>query len=104
MNAFLKKLEKHNIIKQIGSSTDDKATYGTTYLNPLIIIPKSDSIKCLLDARHLNSITDQSDEPWPIELLAPQLARANKQYKCAIDFIYAYAYTLVFLQKRIFCF
>ena len=63
LNALLKELEKHNIIKQIGSSPQDKPVYGTTYLNPLIIIPKGDSIKCVLDARHLlNSNTEQSDK------------------------------------------
>ena len=93
LNALLKELEKHNIIKQIGSSPQDKPVYGTTYLNPLIIIPKGDSIKCVLDARHRNSNTEQSDESWPIEPLAPQLARANKEYKSAIDLMYAYAHT-----------
>ena len=93
LNILLKELEKYNIIKQIGSSPQDKPVYGTTYLNPLIIIPKGDTIKCVLDARHLNSNTEQSDESWPIEPLAPQLARANKKYKFAIDLMYAYAYT-----------
>ena len=93
LNTLLKNLEKHNIIKQIGSSPQDTPVYGTTYLNPLIIIPKGDSIKCVLDARHLNSNTEQSDESWPIEPLAPQLARANKKYKSAIDPMYAYAHT-----------
>ena len=51
LNALQKELEKHNLIKQIGSSPHDKPTYGTTYLNPLVIIPKRDSIKCVLDAR-----------------------------------------------------
>ena len=74
---LLKELEKHNIIKQIGSSPEDKHNYGTTYLNPIIIIPKGDSIKCILDARHLNSNTEQSDESWTMEPFAPQLARAN---------------------------
>ena len=92
-NLLLKELEKYNIIKQIGSSPQDKPVYGTTYLNPLIIIPKGDTIKCVLDARHLNSNTEQSDESWPIEPLAPQLARANKKYKSAIDLMYAYAHT-----------
>ena len=55
----------------------------------LIIIPKGDSIECSLNARHLNSNTEQSDESWSIEPLPPQLPRANK---CAIDPIYAYAY------------
>ena len=30
---------------------------------------------------------------WPIEPLAPQLARANKKYKSTIDLMYAYAHT-----------
>ena len=92
LNALLKELEKHNIIKQIGSSSQDKPVYGTTYLNPLIINPKGDTIKYVLDPRHLNSNTEQSDKSWPIEPLAPQLARANKKYKSAIDLMYAYAH------------
>ena len=48
----------YNTIKQIGFSPDDKPTYGTIFLNPLIIIPKGDSIKCVLDARHLNANTE----------------------------------------------
>ena len=93
LNVLLKELEKYIIIKQIGSSPQDKPVYGTTYLNPLIIIPKGDTIKCVLDLRHLNSNTEQSDESWPFEHLAPQLARANKRYKSAIDLMYAYAHT-----------
>ena len=93
LNTLLKELEKYNIIKQIGSSPRDKPVYGTTNLNPLIIIPKGDSMKYVLDARHLNSNTEQSDESWRIEPLAPQLARANKKYKSAIDLMYAYAHT-----------
>ena len=93
LNALLKELEKYNNIKQIGSSQQDKPVYGTTYLNPLIIIPKGDTIKCVLDARHPNSNSEQSDESWPIEPLAPQLARSNKKYKSATDLTYAYAHT-----------
>ena len=47
LNNLLKELEKHNIIKQIGSSPDDKPNYGTAYLNPQIIKTKGDSIKCV---------------------------------------------------------
>ena len=77
--ALLKEVEKHNIIKQIGSSPQDKPVFCKTYLNPFIIIPKGDTIKYVLDARHLNTNTEQSDETWPIESVAPQLARANKK-------------------------
>ena len=92
LNALLRELEKCNIIKQIGSSPQDKPVFGTTFI-PLIIIPKGDTIKCVLDARQLNSNTKQSDESWHIEPLAPQLARASKKYKSAIDLMYAYAHT-----------
>ena len=88
LNTLLKDLEKHILLKQIGSSPQDKPVYGTTYLNPLFIIPKGDSIKCVLDARHLNSNTEQSGESWPIEPLAPQLAQANKKHKSVIDLMY----------------
>ena len=72
---------------------DEKHTIGTTFLNTLIIIPKGDSIKVFLDARHLNSNTNQELESWPIEPLAPQLARASKKYKSTIEIMYAYAST-----------
>ena len=65
-------------MKLIGSTPDEKHNFGTKFLNPLIIIHKGDAIKVVLDARHLNSNTDQEFESWPIEPLAPQLARANK--------------------------
>ena len=47
----------------------------------------------VLDARHLNSNTNQELESWPIEPLATELARANKKYKSTIDLLYAYAHT-----------
>ena len=80
LNVLLKELEKYNIIRQFGSSPQDKPVDGTIYLTPLFIIPKGDTIKCVLDARHLNSNTEQSDESWPIEPLAPQLAREQICY------------------------
>ena len=54
LNNLPRKLEKQNIIEQIGSSPENKPIYGTINLNPLINIPKGDPIKCVLDARHLN--------------------------------------------------
>ena len=45
LNNLLEELEKQSIITQIGSSPEDKPNYGTTYLIPLIIVPKGASIK-----------------------------------------------------------
>ena len=70
LNKLLVELEKYNIIKQIGSTPDEKHTFGNTFLNTLIIITKGDAIEVVLDARHLNSNTNQEFESWPIEPLA----------------------------------
>ena len=43
LNTLLKELENNNIIELLGSSPQNKPIYGTTCLNPLIIIPKGDS-------------------------------------------------------------
>ena len=72
LNKLLVELENNNMIKQIGSTPDEKHTIGTIFVNPLIIIPKGDAIKVVLDARHLNLNTDQELESWPMEPLAPQ--------------------------------
>ena len=53
----------------------------------IIIIPKGDSIEGVLDNRHLNSNTEQSDEYWPIEPLTPQLTRAKKVQMCYRPYI-----------------
>ena len=39
LNKLLTELEKYNIIKQIGSSSDEKHTIGTTFLNPFNYYP-----------------------------------------------------------------
>ena len=56
-----------------------------TFLSPLIIIPRGDTIKVVLDAKHLNSNCDHFFESCFIDSLAPQLARANKKYKFLIS-------------------
>ena len=71
LKTLLQELEKHKIIRQIGSNHSETPYYGTTFLNLLIIIPKGDTIEVVLDARHLNSNTDQVYESWLIEPLAP---------------------------------
>ena len=44
LNVLLKKLEKYNIIKQIGSSPQDKPVYGTTYTINLTSFSSGDKL------------------------------------------------------------
>ena len=43
LNKLLTELEKHNIFKQIAPTPEEKQDIGTTFSNPLIIIPKGDN-------------------------------------------------------------
>ena len=40
---------------------------GNTFINPVIILAKGESLKIVLDARYLNSLIDESKCNWPIE-------------------------------------
>ena len=59
---------------------------------------ENDSIKIVLDARFLNSNTDQQSKSWPLKPLATELARANKKYKSASDLMYTYAHAALDLE------
>ena len=76
LNTLLHDLQEKGVRKQFGSTPHEKPIYGTTFLNPFTIIKKNDSIKNVLDARHLNSNTDQSSESWPMEPLATPPAKS----------------------------
>ena len=76
-NVFSEDLQK-KIFEQIRSTPHEQPCFGTTFLNPLIIMKNNDSFKTVLDARPLKSNTDQSPDARPLELLATQPARANE--------------------------
>ena len=40
---------------------------GSEFINPIVIIPKGNTVKVVLDARYLNSITDLGRYSWPLE-------------------------------------
>ena len=61
-----------------------------SFLNPFN--PKrNDSIRTVLDARHLNSNTDQLSKSWPPEFIAIQV-NEDKNLLSAIDLMYAHAH------------
>ena len=45
----------------------DSLTTGNTFINPVIIVKKGESLKIVLDARQLNTMIDGTKCSWPIE-------------------------------------
>jgi hypothetical protein len=85
----LKDLTENGIIEEMGNDPD-KNEMGTAFINPIIIIPKGNIIKLVIDARYLNSITDLSLYSWPLEALEVQLNRIHGEYFSVTDMSCAY--------------
>ena len=54
LEKLLTQLKDADIIREMGD--DDKM--GSLFVNPIILMPKNDYVKLLIDARYLNSVTD----------------------------------------------
>ena len=82
------KLEKHltqlkdaDIIREMGN--DDEM--GSLLVNPIILMPKSDYVKLVVDARFLNSVTDLTNYSWLLEPEQMILTRVNGKIFYVID-------------------
>ena len=60
------------------------------FVNPIIILPKNDYVKLVIDARYLNSITDTSNSSWPLEPLEVLMTRVNGAYFTSSELSCAY--------------
>ena len=63
MGKFLTQLKDADIIREMGD--DDEM--GSLFVNPIILMPKSDYVKLVIDARFPNSVTDLTNYSWPLE-------------------------------------
>ena len=83
---LLKELQRAGIIREMGSDVE----MGSLFTNPIIILPKGDTVKLVIDARYLNSITDSSNYSWPLEPIQMLLTRLDGVYYTASDLASAY--------------
>ena len=63
---------------------------GNTFINPIIISAKGESLKIVLDARYLNSLIDESKCNWPIQPIQVILTKINGKYFTTADINSAY--------------
>jgi hypothetical protein len=88
LDVLIKNLIENDIIVEMGNETDDEM--GSAFINPIILIPKGDILKLVLDARYLNSITDLTTYSWPLEPLQCLLDRVHGKYFMTTDMSCAY--------------
>ena len=63
---------------------------GSEFINPIIILPKGNTVKLVLDARYLISITDLSPYSWPLEPIGSLLTRFKGNFFTTSDLCSAY--------------
>ena len=64
--------------------------FGSIFTNPIIFLPKEDTVELLIDARYLNSITHSSNYSWPLEPVKMLLTRLDGVYYPTSDMASAY--------------
>ena len=82
VNRLLDILEQYEIISPVHKEKQPK---GNTFINPVNILAKGDSLKIVLDARYLNSLADESKCNWPIEPIQVILTKINGKYFTTAD-------------------
>ena len=86
LEASMDELIQAGIIRELNEHDD----LNSWFVNPIIILPKNDYVKLVIDARYLNSITDTSNSSWPLEPLQVLMTRVNGAYFTSSDLSCAY--------------
>ena len=86
LEILVDQLCKAGIFREMGDNTE----MGSSFINLIIILPKGNIVKLVIDARYLNSITDLSKCSWPLEPIDSLLTRLNGNYFTTSDICSAY--------------
>ena len=88
LEKLLTQLKASDIIRERGN--DDEM--GSLFVNPIILMPKNDYVKLVIDARYLNSVTvfkNLSDRSRPLEPVQTVMIRVNGKVFSLTDLSFA---------------
>ena len=68
----------------------DDDEMGSLFVNPIILMPKNDYVKLVIDARYLNSVTDLTNYSWPLEPVKMIMTRVSGKVFSVSDLSCAY--------------
>ena len=86
LEILLTQLKEADIIREMGD--DDEM--GSLSVNPIILMPKNDYVKLVIDARYLNSVTGLTNYSWPLEPVQMIMTRVNGKVFSVSDLSCAY--------------
>ena len=82
----MKELQQAGIIRELISDVE----MGSLFTNPIIILPKRDTAKLVIDARYINSVTNLSNFSSRLEPVQMLLTRFDQKYYTTIDLASTY--------------
>ena len=85
LEKLLTQLKDADIIREMGD--DDEM--GSLFVNPIILMPKKDYVKLVIDARYLNLVTNLTSFSWPLEPVQMIMTRVNGNFFAISDLSYA---------------
>ena len=86
LEKILTQLKDADIVREMGD--DDEM--GSLFVNPIILMPKSDYVKLVIDARFLNSVTGLTNYSWLLEPVQKIMTRVNGKFFSVSDLSCAY--------------
>ena len=75
LEKLLTQLKDADIIREMGDDDEMRSLF----VNPILLIPKNDYVKLVIDARYLNSVTDLTNYSWPLEPVQLIMTRVNSK-------------------------
>ena len=86
LEKLLTQLKDADIFREMGD--DDEM--GSLFVKLIILMPKKDYVKLVIDARYLNSVTDRTNYSWPLEPVQMIMTRVNGKFFSVSDIACAY--------------
>ena len=86
LEKLLTQLKDADMIREMGD--DDER--GSLFVNPIILMPKNDYVKLVIDARYLKSVTDLTNYSWALEPVQMIMTRVNGKVFSVGDLSCAY--------------
>ena len=86
LEKLLTQLKDADIIREFG---DDDAV-GSLFVTPIVLMPKNDYLKLVIDARCMNSVTDPTNYSCPLEPVQMIMTRVNGKFVSVSDLSCAY--------------
>ena len=86
LEKLLTQLNDADMFREMGD--DDEM--GSFFVNPIILMPKKDYVKLVINDRFLNSVTDLTNYFWPLETVQMIMTKVNGKIFSVSDLSCAY--------------